>query len=192
MEEGTSRNVPIAGFEMILREDYKSRDEVEGLIIFPKYHFKPQDTWNIPWSSRQQSRHLLYCMAPHCLAQLLHNFSLSIFFISPAGIFFKLRAVQCVSCTMRAKTASARSRRSTYMFEAIVSQAHFAICLRERSGNIWWYRSMFLLRSSGEGNILKCLSITWLCLANRWLALGYKAIQYNEMVLNSYVCGLKL
>ena len=44
MEEGTSRNVPIAGFEMILREDYKSRDEVEGLIIFPKYHFKPQDT----------------------------------------------------------------------------------------------------------------------------------------------------
>ena len=45
LEEGTSRNVPIAGFEMILREDYKSRDEVselevEGLIIFPKYHFK--------------------------------------------------------------------------------------------------------------------------------------------------------
>ena len=45
---GTSRNVPIAGFEMILREDYKSRDEVEGLIFFPKYHFKPQDTGNIP------------------------------------------------------------------------------------------------------------------------------------------------
>ena len=38
----------IAGFEMILREDYKSRDEVEGLIFFPKYHFKPQDTGNIP------------------------------------------------------------------------------------------------------------------------------------------------
>ena len=34
----------IAGFEMILREDFKSRDEVEGLIIFPKHHFKPQDT----------------------------------------------------------------------------------------------------------------------------------------------------
>ena len=48
LEEGTSRNVPIAGFEMILREDYKSRDEVEGLIFFPKYHFKPQDTGNIP------------------------------------------------------------------------------------------------------------------------------------------------
>ena len=28
---------------MILREDYKSRDEVEGLLIFPKYHFKSQD-----------------------------------------------------------------------------------------------------------------------------------------------------
>ena len=27
------------------------------------------------------------------------------------------------------------------MFEAIVSQAHFAICLRERSGNILWYTS---------------------------------------------------
>ena len=36
------------GVEMILREDYKSRDEVEGLIFFPKYHFKPQDTGNIP------------------------------------------------------------------------------------------------------------------------------------------------
>ena len=63
LKEGTSRNVPIAGFEMILREDYKSQDEVEGLIIFPKYHFKPQDTRNILWCSRQQSRHLLYYMA---------------------------------------------------------------------------------------------------------------------------------
>ena len=72
-QEGTSRNVPIAGFEMILREDYKSRDEVEGLIFFPKYHFKPQDTGNIPWCSRQQSRHLLYCMATHCLARLRHS-----------------------------------------------------------------------------------------------------------------------
>ena len=61
-EEGTSRNVPIAGFEMILREDYKSRDEVEGLVIFPKEHFKSQDG-NIPWCSRQQSHHLLYYMA---------------------------------------------------------------------------------------------------------------------------------
>ena len=36
----------------------------------------------------------------------------------------------------------------------LVSQAHFAICLREkfsRSENILWYRSMFLLRSSGGG-----------------------------------------
>ena len=73
LEEGTSRNVPIAGFEMILREDYKSRDEVEGLIFFPKYHFKPQDTGNIPWCSRQQSRHLLYCMTTHCLARLRHS-----------------------------------------------------------------------------------------------------------------------
>ena len=84
LEEGTSRNVPIAGFEMILREDYKSRDEVEGLIFFPKYHFKPQDTGNIPWCSRQQSRHLLYCMATHCLARLRHSSQkftkLSIFF----------------------------------------------------------------------------------------------------------------
>ena len=87
LEEGTSRNVPIAGFEMILREDYKSRDEVEGLIFFPKYHFKPQDTGNIPWCSRQQSRHLLYCMAthcPHCIARLRHSSQkftkLSIFF----------------------------------------------------------------------------------------------------------------
>ena len=100
LEEGTSRNVPIAGFEMILREDYKSRDEVEGLIFFPKYYFKPQDTGNIPWCSRQQSRHLLYCMlthCPHCLARLRHSSQkftkLSIF---SAGISFKLCAVQCV------------------------------------------------------------------------------------------------
>ena len=95
LEEGTSRNVPIAGFEMILREDYKSRDEVEGLIFFPKYHFKPQDTGNIPWCSRQQSRHLLYCMATHCLARLRHSSQkftkLSIFF--QRG--FPLSCVQC-------------------------------------------------------------------------------------------------
>ena len=104
LEEGTPRNVPIAGFEMILREDYKSRDEVEGLIFFPKYHFKPQDTGNIPWCSRQQSRHLLYCMAthcPHCLARLRHSSQkftkLSIF---SAGIFFKLCAAQCVSIVL--------------------------------------------------------------------------------------------
>ena len=60
---------------------------VSGLIFFPKYHFKPQDTGNIPWCSRQQSRHLLYCMAthcPHCLARLRHSSQkftkLSIFF----------------------------------------------------------------------------------------------------------------
>ena len=41
--EVTSWNVAIAGFEMISREDYKSRDEVEGLVTFPRYHFKPQD-----------------------------------------------------------------------------------------------------------------------------------------------------
>ena len=40
LEEGTSRNVPIAGFEMILREDYKSRDEVEALIIGPEISFQ--------------------------------------------------------------------------------------------------------------------------------------------------------
>ena len=61
-----------------------------------------------------------------------------------------------IHCTVRAIKSSARLGRSTYMFEAIVSQAQFAICLREK--NVW-YRSMFLLRSSGEGNILKCLSI---------------------------------
>ena len=94
LEEGTSQNVPIAEFEMILREDYKSRDDVEGLIFFPKYHFKPQDTGNIPWCSRQQSRHLLYCMATHCLARLRHSSQkftkLSIF---SAGIF--LSCAQC-------------------------------------------------------------------------------------------------
>ena len=103
LEEGTSRNVPIAGFEMILREDYKSRDEVEGLINFPKYHFKPQDTRNIPWCSRQQSRHLLYYMAPHWLARLLnkwYKFS-PVFF--PSGNFFKLCAVQCVSIVLCAQ-----------------------------------------------------------------------------------------
>ena len=87
---------------------------------------------------------------------------------------FSLSCAQCNAYLLycaRNKQPARGQGRSTYMFEAIVSQAHFAICLCERSGNILWYRAMFLLRSSGEGNILKCLSITWLCLANRWLAL---------------------
>ena len=45
LEEGTSRNVPIAGFEMILREDYKSRDEVEGLYILPEISFQTPRYW---------------------------------------------------------------------------------------------------------------------------------------------------
>ena len=168
LEEGTSRNVPIAGFEMILREDYKSRDEVEGLIIFPKYHFKPQDTWNIPWSSRQQSRHLLYCMAPHCLAQL----SLSIFLLAQRGFSLKLRAgAMRVYCIMRAKTASARSRAvNIHVWSDSIASSfchlfawkewkHFVVSINVPPPQLW------------EGNILKCLSITWLCLANRWLAL---------------------
>ena len=48
------------------------------------------------------------------------------------------------------------------------------------SENILRYRSMFHLRSSGEGNILTCVSITWVYLANRWLALDL-AIQYYWM-----------
>ena len=51
------------------------RREHHGMFLSRglKYHFKPQDTRNIPWCSRQQSRHLLYCMAPHCLSRLLQN-----------------------------------------------------------------------------------------------------------------------
>ena len=146
MEEGTSRNVPIAGFEMILREDYKSRDEVEGLIFFPKYHLKPQDTGNIPWCSRQQSRHLLYCMATHCLARLRHSSQkftkLSMFFqrgfplsCAQCNAYPLYCAPQCnaypLYCARNKKPVRGLGR-STYMFEAIVSQAQFAICLREK------------------------------------------------------------
>ena len=153
--EGTSRNVPIAGFEMILREDYKSWDEVEGLIIFPKYHFKPQDTRNILWCSRQQSRHLLYYRAPHCPAGLLHKILIEIIEIHTVQ-----RGFSCAQCNaylvycVRNKQPARSQGRWTYIFETIVSQAHFAICLREKfsqSEKILWYRSMYLLRSPGEG-----------------------------------------
>ena len=185
LEEGTSRNVPIAGFEMILREDYKSRDEVEGLIFFPKYHFKPQDTGNIPWCSRQQSRHLLYCMAthcPHCLARLRHSSQkftkLSIFF---SGDFLLISCAQCnanplycapqcnaypLYCARIKSQCAARTVNIHVWSDSIASP----VCHLFAWKNVW-YRSMFLLRSSGEGNILKCLSITWLCLANRCLIL---------------------
>ena len=66
----------------------------------------------------------------------------------------------------RNKKASALLGRSTYMFEAIVSQAQFAICLREK--NVW-YRSMFLLRSSGEATYWNVCRSPWLCLANQCL-----------------------
>ena len=92
-------------------------------------------------------------------AELVEIFSQ--FFIPQRG--FSLSCAQCNAYLLycaRNKQPARGQGRSTYMFEAIVSQAHFAICLRERSGNILWYRAMFLLRSSGEGNILKCLSIT--------------------------------
>ena len=69
----------------------------------------------------------------------------------------------------------ARSQgRPTYIFEAIVSQAHVAICLREKcspSENILWVSINVPLRSSGEGNILNYVSIMWVYLANWWLAL---------------------
>ena len=66
-----------------------------GLIFFPKYHFKPQDTGNIPWCSRQQSRHLLYCMATHCLARLRHSSQkfTKLFFFFQRG--FPLSCAQC-------------------------------------------------------------------------------------------------
>ena len=63
LKEGTSRNVIIAGFEMILREDYISPESGLRLgtcIIFPQYHFEPQDSRNIPCCFRQESRLLLY------------------------------------------------------------------------------------------------------------------------------------
>ena len=60
---GTSRNVPsILGFEIIFREDYKSLDFVSGLIIFPQYHFKPQDR-NIPSCSLLRKSPSVYCLA---------------------------------------------------------------------------------------------------------------------------------
>ena len=74
LKEGTSQNVPIAGFDMILREDYKSRRLSRGAYNLPEISFQiPRYCPNILWWSRQESRHLLYYMAPHCLARLLHN-----------------------------------------------------------------------------------------------------------------------
>ena len=77
--------------------------------------------------------------------------------------FLKLRTVQCLLYCARNKQPACGQGRSTYIFEAVVSQAHFAICLREnfsQSENILWYRSMFPLRSTGVGNILNYVAIT--------------------------------
>ena len=117
-KEGTSWNVPIAGFEF-----------VSGLIIFPQYNFKPQDTRNIPWCSRQQSRQLLYYMAPHCPARLLHKILVEIIEIHTVQWAFS--CAQCNACLVycvRNKQPARGQGRSTYIFDTIVSQAHFAIC----------------------------------------------------------------
>ena len=45
---------------MILREDYKSRDEVEGLMIFPKYHFKSQDIHSVMFPTTKSPSVMLY------------------------------------------------------------------------------------------------------------------------------------
>ena len=105
------------------------------------------------------------------------NLHSSVFFF-PRG--FSLSCAQCnaylLYCARNKRPARGQGW-STYIFEAIVSQAHFAICLRE---NILWYRSMFPLRSSAVGNILNYVAIMWVYLANRWLALD-EAIQYLLM-----------
>ena len=42
------------------------------------------------------------------------------------------RSATACDCTVRAIFCQCATRTSTYMFEAIVSQAQFAICLREK------------------------------------------------------------
>ena len=156
----------------IISPETKSR----GLIFFPKYHFKPQDTGNIPWCSRQQSRHPLYCMATHCLVRLRHS---SQYFFQRG---FPLSCAQCnaypLYCAPQCNAyplCCARNKKPVRGYRTVnihvwSDSIASSVCHLFAWKNAW-YRSMFLLRSSGEGNILKCLSITWLCLANRCLIL---------------------
>ena len=109
---------------MILREDYKSRDEVEGLIFFPKYHFNPQETRNIPCNmfptTKSPSVILYGSPLPFpASAELVEIFSQ--FFFPQRG--FSLSCAQCNAYLLycaRNKQPARGQGRSTYMFEAIV------------------------------------------------------------------------
>ena len=106
------------------------------------------------------------------------NWQNSVFF--SAGTSFKfVRSAMRIHCTVRRSATrihcavraiksqcAARTVNIHVWSDSIAS----SVCHLFAWKNVW-YRSMFLLRSSGEGNILKCLSITWLCLANRCLIL---------------------
>ena len=75
------------------------------------------------------------------------------------------RSATRIHCTVHAINSQLRGKGGQHTcFEAIVSQAHFAICLRENFPGVNKHFVVSINVSPpaalGEGNILKCLSIT--------------------------------
>ena len=101
LEEGTSRNVPIAGFEMILREDIspetKSRDlySSRNIISNPKILGTFRD---VPDNKVAICYIVWLPIALPGFGIARRNLQNSVFF--SAGISFKLCAVQCVSIVL--------------------------------------------------------------------------------------------
>ena len=105
---------------------------VSGLLIFPQYHFKPQDNLaREPWSSQQRVAIWGIMWLPIALL----GFCITCRNSHSSGTFFQLGfSLSCAQCNayllycLRNKQPARGQERSTYIFEAILSQAHVAIC----------------------------------------------------------------
>ena len=122
-------------------------------IIFPKYHFKPQDTRNILWCSQQQSCHLLYyyhngspipiALLGFCTCRNSHSS-----FQRMAGRGFLVRSVMriCTVCAINSQCAV-----TIHFWNDSIARSfcHLFAWKFSQSENVFWYRSMLPLRSWG-------------------------------------------
>ena len=110
------------------------RDEVERLIIFPKISFQNPKILGTFGDVPDNKVTICYIIwLPIDLPGFWISCTNFLQYFSPVGI--SLSCAQCNAYLLycaRNKQSSRGQGRSTYMFEAIVSQAEFAICLREK------------------------------------------------------------
>ena len=135
--------------------------------------------------SRQQSGHLLYYMALW-LPIALPGFCITCRNSHSSGFFFFQRGfssscVHCnayIYCTVCARNSQrvVKGSQHTFWSDSIASSFKKCNLFAWKISPEWKHFVVSInvpppIRSSGEGNILNYVSITWVYLANRWLAL---------------------